>query len=391
LIPKTISPSSLITFEGCPARFHAENILAREADLSFHTNEPAKFGTACHAALDEFIKNGHHQDPKAKFTTLQAYFVKAYYELFSDPDWYDLGIKLLENWWNRRRFGDRTVVSTEEKKFFLVPVILPDGTKSNLQFNYICDRVDHLDNGEIEITDYKTIIRPVSPEELRHKIQARAYALAAQIDYPRVERIWVTFDLLRYQPVSVPFSRADNIETWTYLKNVAQRIINSDGTEEVINDGCRFCVRKEHCNSLLNFTKIAGPQLDVENLDEVLKYRYQLKSVMDAAKQMIGQADEVIGTFLDENDLMEAESEYFTVRLRTRGERRVDSDFAARIIGDELTAKYGRIGIKELELLMDDPKVDDEMRSQLKQLIRKDVTSSWIEAKPRKEAELEDL
>jgi predicted DNA-binding WGR domain protein len=392
VLPKSISPSSLLTFEGCPARFMAESVLARAEDIHFHSGPPAKLGTACHGALDAFVKSGLHTDPNAKFSSLEAMFVKEYYAAFDNPDWYEVGIKCLENWWNRKDFSDRVVISTEEKKTFNVPVTMPDGTQGFLKLNYIMDRMDKwTDKNVVEVIDYKTIVRPIGPDELKNKIQARVYALAAQIDYPDIDLIWVTFDMLRYQPVSVSFTRDDNIETWNYLKSVAQRIVDSDGTEEIINDQCRWCIRKANCRTLNMFHKITGPPLDPADFDGLLKYRYQAKGAMDALKEQLGHTDELIATWMEENDLVEAESDFYTVKIRTRSERRVDEDRVAQIIGKDLVAKYGKIGVKELEKILEDGKITDAQRSQLKQLVRKDVTSSWVEAKPKVEADVEDL
>jgi RecB family exonuclease len=391
MIPETISPSSISTFESCPARFNAENIKVRDLGLKFHSNEAAKLGTACHGALDKFITRGLHLLSGNQFHHLEAAFVECYYDLFTSPDRYDEGVRMLQNWYNRTNFDGRQVISTELKRTIQVPYIAEDGSRQSFPLNYICDRVDMLEDKSIEIVDYKTITRPVSPEELKNKIQARIYALAAQIDYPDVDKIWVTYDLLRYQPVSTQFTRDDNKATWYYVKNVAQRIALAQGDEEIINDACRFCVRRKDCYSLNHFADISGDIFDESNLDKAMAYRYMAKSAMDALKQNIGQVDEVLATFLDENELTDTESDSYSLRLRTRSERRVDEDRAAMIAGPELTAKYGRFGIKELERLLDADVLTDSQRSQLKQLIRKDVSSSWIEVRQKHEAEFEDL
>src|SRR5699024_4479079 len=105
---------------------------------------------------------------------------------------------------------------------------------------------------EWEVVDYKTVRVPIQPDDLDTKIQARAYSLAIQIKHPEATKIKVTFDLLRHDPVSIEFTRDDNIAFWKFLVAETQRIVDLDEADvrPTLNPECGFCVKKYSCKLL---------------------------------------------------------------------------------------------------------------------------------------------
>src|ERR1044071_34422 len=210
MIPKSLSATSVAAFENCPARWRAEFFDKAPQP----TNEAAALGLAVHGALEDFIVNGYKPqgDDKAA-AMLENYFFHHYHDLFSDESRKAEGLTMCRTWFERTDLSGRTVLSTEKKDTFLIPT-----SAGKIPFNYLWDRCDKLDDKVLEVIDYKTIARPISPDGLKDKIQARCYGLAAQLQYPDAERVWVTFDLLRYDPVGIVFTKDDNRATWKYLK-----------------------------------------------------------------------------------------------------------------------------------------------------------------------------
>src|SRR5690606_25707099 len=154
--------------------------------------------------------------------------------------------------WHKRHVSDggltNEVLSVEQKLNF--PIKTSAGM---IPFTYILDRLDKIENGVYEVVDYKSIRAYIRPEELKGKIQPRAYALAIQIQYPDAEKIFVSFDMLRHnEKIGVTFTRQDNIDTYRYLQRAAERIIatDEDKTEETINEECKWCIKKTTCDTL---------------------------------------------------------------------------------------------------------------------------------------------
>ena len=199
------------------------------------------------------------------------------------------------------------------------------GEQYSLPFTYIWDRCDSLKDGsEVEVTDYKTVAMPVSPEELRSRIQPRAYALAAQIRFPDAERIWVTYDLLRYDKVGVVFTRAENVATWRYLQQMAVRIRESDGTKETLNAECRWCVRKSACETLHKHASNGGI-LGIQDIQVAIDLRAKNDAVLAALKTYQAELDEFILDYMMQEDTTEIESPSTIATASIRSQRKVNS------------------------------------------------------------------
>jgi RecB family exonuclease len=390
--PKTISASALLVYSGCPSRFYEEYV-NRARDSS---NSAADLGTVLHAVLEEWVKREHHHPTaQTKFTTMQALYVTEYFKLFSDTERYEEGLEILENWYNRQDFWERTVVSTESKEKFMLPVTYPDGTTGELQFTYIMDRLDMRDDGIPEVVDYKSIRAAVQPEDLKHKIQPRAYAVAAQLKYPDAEFVWVGYDLLRYQYVSVRFSKDENRTTYMHLREVAQRIIDDEpkGTEgeiwpaETINEDCRYCIRKAVCKTLHTHTAaggLAGVNLsnEPEKIGEVVDARSQAKWQMDALKLLVEEYDNMVTDYMQDEDIRELEGNESLVVIKGRSTRKADDAMIKRIVGPEVWADYSTAGIKSIDsMVKTDQRLTDEQRSEIKKYIKKQPAGRYLQSK----------
>jgi len=176
--PKSLSASSSAVFELCPARFKAEN-LNRSPDID---NDAASLGTACHEVCELWVADGHYLLNLAQSDIeriIGELYEAAYWKVMADRERYDEGLALCMKWVERQDWTGRTVLTTEVKKYFEVPTSI-----GPIPFNYIMDRMDRMDDGDIEVVDYKTVMAPVQPDDLKKRIQPRAYALAAQIEHP---------------------------------------------------------------------------------------------------------------------------------------------------------------------------------------------------------------
>lgn len=352
-----------MVFEACPSRWTAE--------YHYKGGQPsssaANLGTACHGGLEDFVKQGHHTNG-GTVVTLHDLFLPHYRNAFPTDERLEEGQEMLTRWYARNMpwDTDRKVLSTETKESFMVPSPVGDIT-----FNYIWDRCDELPNGEIEVTDYKTVARPISPESLKDNIQARCYALAAQIRFPDAPRVWVTFDLLRHDPVGVVFSRDQNIATWKYVKNVAQRILDTDGNNapEQLNSMCHWCVRKTVCTALRRHVE-AGGVLALADIDAAAKLRMDLENARKGLDAAMGEVDEFVLNYMETEDVLEFETDEVQVAVTAKKSRSVDGERVKQIVGEEIAGKYGSIGVTVLDkILKEEAALTDEQRAELKALV----------------------
>lgn len=361
--PKSLSASAAAVFEACPARFHAEYIL-RAPDLS---SEAADLGTVCHAALEDFVAAGH--EPPKDWPILEAAYFKHYEATFEDDSRKAEGLSMVRTWHERTDFVNRVVLSTEKKSSFDIPT--PFGP---IPFNYIWDRCDLLEGPwcaeggvRVEVTDYKTVSRPISPEGLKDKIQARCYGLAAQIAFPDAEQIWVTFDLLRYEPVGIVFTRDENVATWKYLKKLALRVLESEPVER-LNGECHWCLRRCEC-TLLGEHVEAGGILSMGDVKEVSRKRHELGLKAKALAKVVEELDDFLVSWAEKEELLEWDVDDLHVALTARKTRTIDNQRAVELIGPELLQKYGNLTMTAVDKMLKDKALEPQVAAQVRDLI----------------------
>lgn len=370
MIPKSLSATAAAAFENCPARWAAE--FFNKAPQP--SNDAANLGTAVHGALELFVKSGGEpQKGTGQQAILEQLFFDQYDELFTDNSRKTEGLDMVRTWYNRTSFVDHVVVSTEKKDHFDIPT-----SAGPIPFNYIWDRCDILDGpwnaeGEtrIEVIDYKTVTRPISPEGLKDKIQARCYGLAAQLQYPMADKVWVTFDLLRYEPVGIVFSKEDNRATWRYLKALAERVIALDDSEplpERLNSECHWCVRRHECETLQANTD-AGGVLASKDPKLVATKRHKLALQLKALDRVVQELDNYLLDWAEREELLEFDTDELRVLVTARKTRAVDSRKAAEIVGPGLLEEYGSLGVTAIDRMVKEGAVTPAQKAELLDLI----------------------
>lgn len=383
MIPKSFSASAALVYENCPSRYVAENIKKTPQPSSDH----ADLGTACHTALEKFVVGKFHLKHADHYDTLVSLFTEAYEELFSDDSRYAEGVKMMHDWWERQDWTGRTVLSTELKENFPIRATV-DGISYEVPFNYIWDRCDDLERPDgqrwVEVVDYKTLSRPIPAAELKNKIQARCYGLAAQVKYPDVERVWVTFDLLRYEPVGTVFTREENIATYRYLQRLFRRIITTKEEEaaEKLNPDCRWCVRKQVCKTLQEHITVGGV-LGLTDPATAAERRYMFENQKKAIEAAIGELDTFLLDWFESEDALEFATDDLTVSVTARKTRALDPGRAKDIIGPDLLAEYGTLGVTAVDKLLKDPRLTDAQKEQLRGLIRQKYSEPKIQVTPK--------
>lgn len=360
--PKTLSASALQNYELCPARYKATNI-EYTPDLS---SSAADLGTAVHAALESWVKSDDYKG--ASLAKLKEHWKTAYNSIFTEQTRFKEGEAMLKSWFARSNLTEgRTILSTEQKKNFKLKT-----SAGEIPFNYICDRVDQLEDGDIEVVDYKTVSQPLQPEDLRNKLQARCYAVAMMIEHPEAKGIWVTFDLIRFDSISLYFPAEECRETYRYIKKLVEEILADDGKTERLNQDCRWCVRKGACSKLRKHMN-GGGEIGIDDLNEAVQLRAELEFAMGAMKGRMENLDRFILQKAQEDDWTEMDNGDIKLEIKSRGRRTIDPRMAAPIIGPELMAECGNLTISAVDKILKDSDLEPEKKAELKSL----VTQTW--------------
>lgn len=373
MIPTSISASALHVADLCLARYHASNYSKVGAPKSIY-DRAALLGTTTHAALEFYVTTAiQATEHEPTLNYLLQCFTTAFDTLFGQGEHksqeYKDGVKMLRGWHKRTDFSDVEVISCEVKENFMVPT-----SEGDIPFNFIWDRADRIKEGVYKIVDYKTARWNINHDDLKKKIQPRAYALAAAIKWKDAEEIWVEFDMLRHERVGIVFTREDNIETWQWIKSTAQRIIDTPESDppETLNTECRFCIRKQACQALKENVSIGGIfsiSTAEEAVDRRAKMEYQLKG-LEAA---IAELDTVIMPAMKERDAVEIAGEKYQAKIKVSSRREVDGHSVEKVVGTEKFKEYGGLAITvgQYEEMLKDPDLTDEQKAQLRMCVHK--------------------
>lgn len=396
MIPRTLSASSLQVWTFCQDRWASE-YLDRAPSFS---NSAADVGTTFHGAAEMFVKAffidkthdlamGRVKQKELLITFYQMSYIQTFGTAdFETPEYKD-GFDLTMRWFKRTDLETKPmkgVVSAEVKRTIKVPYNHPDGTVHELDFNYIMDRVDQIEETVYEVVDYKTIRVPLQPEDLENKIQARAYALAVQIEHPDATKVVVTFDLIRHEPISLTFTREDNIAFWRFLTEETQKIIDTDRDKirPKLNPECGYCVKKFTCPVMQsNLTAGGIMSLDVDTSIQLIA---DLKNQIKANNLIVEALEDNVMRHAAETDVLgwETGDGAYEVEIGVGRRRAFPADQAAKIMGPELFAQMGNMTLGNLEKIIKDESIDKSTRDELSNLISWTNGNLQLKIKPKK-------
>ena len=364
--PLTLSASAISCFETCEARFRTEYVDKVQAPQT----GAARLGSAVHDMLEQIVKQGIDDRPD-----VSRLIIATGMRFGLDEQQMDDALDMAMKWFDRTVIVPANVLSTETKHFF---ILKSRATAERIKINYIFDRCDRIEDG-IEVIDYKTVGRPISPDMMRSMVQPRLYGVAAALQYKDIlgdnDVVWVTYDLLRYEPVSVRFSRTELNATYNYLRDAYDRVLASDGTVETINGECNWCARKGECTAIDKYKKAGGlygstPAQAVLQWDELGHAIKALYALRDEAETIIMDAfDEAE----DATEILGPDGRRAIIAASKRREV-TRPDVAAQIIGPENIIEVATVGVTMIDKLIKEGKLTKEQRADLELLIKTNVS-----------------
>ena len=190
LVLSTFSYSQLETYLRCPMQYKYKYLF----NIPTPPQAANSFGTTIHQTLQQFYQT-YQKNPNVDHKELiEIYYKKwipsGYSSFFHEKQMKKEGKKILLNFYKNFHNKDIRILDLEKTfKLKIVPGIIITGK---------IDRVDLLDNNQIEIIDYKTGKTP-QEKEIRNSLQLSIYALAAReplLYNKRLNQIRLTFYFL---------------------------------------------------------------------------------------------------------------------------------------------------------------------------------------------------
>lgn len=377
---KSLSASALETAIACPARFQVTHI-DHAADES---NDAADVGKAVHAALEVYVRAAvvNKAEPESLEFLIFCYrqqYPTIFGSLDMASDTFNDGLEMLKTWHKRTSFEGCDVLLLETKEEFPVQVA-PGEIRP---FRYIFDRLDQLDDTVYRVVDYKTIRVPLNHDQLRRKLQARVYGLAAQIRHKDATRIFVEFDLLRHEPIGVAFSREENADTWRLIKNKAQELWSMVDAPEQINVDCRYCVRAARCDTLRS-NVAAGGIYSISQIEDVVDLRRLLSDQVSGLTSVVKDLDAQLLSYMETNEQLQLEGTDSVAEVAIRYTRSVtDPSEVARIVGPDIAGQYGNFRLGDIDKMLKNEPLTPEQRKQIQSYIRRAGGDPTIKTKKR--------
>lgn len=383
--PKTLSASSLQNWEDCPAKFHASNV---EFVPEVGKKEPAKEGSAVHYALEHFVRKVYIEKTHewSDYATLEELYNEGFRSEFGSADksseWYKDGLFLVKGWYQRTNLEGKEILAVEEKKRI---GILP----GDILLTYIFDRVERWIDEDglkiLKVTDYKTERNDYTFESLIRKLQVRIYGLCAAIEFKdwQPDEIWVELDMLRFAPISIRLDWDDNKATWDYLQETAQMILDADPETlpRTLGPGCRYCPISGTCGELRK-AREAGSVLALTDINEIVSLRAEINAQVTGLEQVAAQLDSAIHEYAKSTGQIKFVAGGHPVKITAPSRRNIDTSQAAKIIGPDLMAKFGKLNIGDVDKLLKGEDLNDDQKLKLKKLIGKKFNNPGLDIAP---------
>jgi putative RecB family exonuclease len=327
------SHSRLNTYENCPRKFAFQYI--EKPDIEKRDSIEAFMGSCVHKVLEHLYASVQMQRvPKWEETRdfYEDYWTKnlkpdvlIVRTEFTADDYRNVGRRCLQDYFVKQYpFINGRVLGLEEK----IWVDLDGSGKYKLQ-GFI-DRLDQLDDGTIEIHDYKTSRRLPTQEEIDAERQLALYQIAVQErwrDIPGVRLVW---HYLRANKALISVRSSESLqqlktETIHLIDTIDAAIVRNDFPphETQLCDWCEFqsiCPTKRHAVAVAAMTP---EQYSADQGVQLVDQFVAAKSRVDDAQQELQFARDQIVEFSKRTTLVRLQGHSASVRVYQRLEQTV--------------------------------------------------------------------
>ena len=389
--PTSLSASAISTFMDCPANFKLSYV--DRVRISSGGGSAGDQGSAIHEVLEWWVVTGRHgPEPKdGLWSPLLAAKLKEIAPKYGlDAGQIKTSTKMLFAWYDRWIDPESSVpfevLMAEVKETFPLKVKDAHGVVHEVPVTYIWDRVDKLtDDGSIRVVDYKSWMKSLSGDEIFSYPQVRLYALAAAIRYKddNPPFIWVQLDQLRYGlGTMVRFSKDDIRDIWAWLKATYLEILESDGTREIVGNGCRWCARSVTCVSFQKAVS-AGTIMSIQTPEAAARKVAEINAVTGALADTKAQLLSYLESYLQEEKFLDQSwdpevpgEDAVLVKITPKNNRIIDQEAAKRALGAEVAIQHGKLTLGEIDALLEGDEITDEQKAALRKAITSGVTTS---------------
>jgi len=240
----TFSPTALMTYDECPKKYELQHIFQMPGRGDFGWSS-ADTGSFVHKLFEIGVKE--------MFNTKDQFIVKAQ-EMSKEEEWFGVDLidvnNLIDVFWARH--NDKYNNKTLTEKYFEIEI-------EGFKFNGIADRIDFINDTDIEIIDYKTNKDAIEPKKRAWQLGFYAIAAKKQLGLNAKK---LTLEMLRLdKPVEanvvgdeVTAGRSKGFKITEVEKELVDtaKAIMHDYEHEFLpvkeDNPCRYCGYKFYCS-----------------------------------------------------------------------------------------------------------------------------------------------
>jgi putative RecB family exonuclease len=357
----TYSHSRLETFESCALKFRFQYV--DKVDIERRTSIEAFLGSRVHDVLEQLYRNklnakvwtkeellAFYTDIWKKQASDQLFIVN---KQFSQDDYYQQGVKALEDYWNRHHpFDGEKTIALEHR----IELFLDDAKQYKLQ-GFI-DRISKTPEGVWQIRDYKTKRSLPTLQEAKVDRQLALYQIGLQNMWSGTEQVELIWHYLLFdEEIKSRREKSDleklKIETIHLIQEVEKAIDQNNFPlrESRLCDWCDYydiCPAKKH---IAQVAKLPPKEFKEDEGVQIVD-RY--------SKLLVEKSHHTIELKNIQQQLDELEEEVY---------RFAQQFGAARLVGTDRELK---VSIREtFKAPSSTEKADKDLREQLEQMLKK--------------------
>ena len=322
------SYSALNTYLTCPLKYKFQEI----DKIKVSPSKEAVFGTIIHSAL-KFLHEPNPVPPTLE-KLLEFYNNSWNSEVYEDKQEelavMQQGIKMLEDYYQKNNPKNFKIVNLET--FFSVPVgkiSLENSTQEEIVLSGKIDRIDQIENGGLEIIDYKTAKNLPSQKTVDSNLQLAIYQMGVQNRWPNLNKpIKLSLYFLKH---GIKLSSTRTPKQIEEVKNQVLDLVKKIKTSDfkpIPGPLCDWCGYQRECPMFKH--KFKQEKSDI-NIKEVVKEYYELKEKSKKTTQRIAELQQLINQYCDEQKIervfSDSEDAKNNITVTRTLQQRFDYDF----------------------------------------------------------------
>ena len=322
-----ISYSAWDTYQNCPLKYKYQEI----DKIRTPKSKEAVFGSVIHDTM-KFVHTPGILSPT--LDQAMEYFSNHWNPaVYDSPDEeraaFSQGVKIIQNYFAKNNPADFNIVNLESR--FQIEI----GPEENRHIiSGIIDRIDRTEDG-FEIIDYKTTKKMPTQERVDHDIQLSIYLKAFLSQYPaeaqNLDKLKVSLYFLKHGVKLSAGRSKEQLQKSEELFLDTIKSIEEKKFEPQVSPLCDWCGYQKICPMWRHKFK-EERKIDTDEINKTIEEYVSLKSAMSITKDHLGELQEKILDYMDQEGVERVFGEEGLIAKTLRKTYKYDSEKLKEIL-----------------------------------------------------------